>query len=170
MDAALWGFIGTVLGACVAIVATVLSNRNARLLQQQSEAFEQAERGRTFQRENLLSVQETLQDAMRSVAKAFHDDEMAAREGVPWGTRLFGDELSEANRRANARLSALTERIADDSLRAAVKSFHLLLNRPTFAKSNAEAAASLNRVMNAHDQLMAELGVVLRRLYLSHNA
>ena len=57
MEAALWGFLGTIVGAMVSIATSWINSRNETERQRQANSFERLERARAFQRDNLLNLQ-----------------------------------------------------------------------------------------------------------------
>jgi hypothetical protein len=93
VDAAVWGFIGTILGAVVgasaSVATTVIASKNAAAMQSQADSLDRSERSRAFQRDNLLATQEALQSVGRLVSRAFHHDVMACRGGAEWAKTLL---------------------------------------------------------------------------------
>lgn len=169
MEAATWGFIGTlagaIIGAAASIVTTVLTSRNAIHLQRETDSLERSERARAFQRDNLLEMQDALQDALRLMGRAHLEDQAAFRREGNWGRGMLSDDTDENIRLANRRLSALVERVADDSLRSKLKDIHKRLNRPLFATSEEEAQALFGDATSAAQGVMEHLGEVLRNQY-----
>lgn len=169
MDAALWGFIGTVLGAAVgasaSVATTVIASKNAAGLQAQADSLERSERSRAFQRDNLLATQEALQSVGRLVSRAFHHDVMACRSGGVWATTLLPAELDESLGDSNRCLAALMQRIADDSLREQLRQVHSDLTLVTMSASREEADARMTASTVAFDRVMTHLGQVLRSNY-----
>lgn len=169
MDAAVWGFIGTLAGAIVgagaSIVTVVLTSRNAMQLQRESDTLERQERARAFQRDNLLQVQDVLQDALRLMGRAHLEDLREFRRSGTWGKSYLSDEVNEDIRLANRRMSALVERIADDSLRSELKAIHEQISRTLLATSDIEAEKLVNDAAVAANRVMGCLGEVLRNHY-----
>jgi hypothetical protein len=165
VDAAVWGFVGTLVGALISIGTTILSHRHAAVLQRQANDLDRQERARAFQRENLISLQDALQLCTRAVGKAVHEDIMAVRRGIPWGQNQIDSDLDETMRSSNARVYALVERVADDPLREAIRNYQTLLNSLLLTPDQRAAEAKFNRVTDAIPDVMAQLGTVLRRLY-----
>jgi hypothetical protein len=108
MDAATWGFIGTlagaVIGATASICTTLVSSWNASRLQQNADYLERIERARAFQRDNLLALQDSLQDAMRLAARAHLEDAVAAN----FGKSMLSEEVNQNILLSNRKLSILT--------------------------------------------------------------
>lgn len=78
MDAAIWGFIGTVVGTVVgasaSILTTFINARNSARLQENADTLQRLERAREFQRTNLLELQEALSQHMRLIGRAHLED------------------------------------------------------------------------------------------------
>lgn len=169
MDAAVWGFVGTLagaaLGAAASIATTVAADRNAAALQAQADQLDRSERSRAFQRENLLAVQEALQDLARLTGRAHHEDLVAHRNGAPWGRTLLTAEVDEGLGLAHRRLTALIEWVSDDSLRSELKDLHSEFTWQTMVGSEAEAEARMRGTTDAFDEVMSHLGAVLRAHY-----
>lgn len=165
MDAAWWGFIGTVIGALASIGTTYLSNKSAIDLQNETSKNERRERHRSFQRETMLQLQDALHDAIRLIAKVHTEDKQAFSETGKWGKNLLGDELSEGLRLANRKVMLLVERIADDSVRADVKNTMEMATNVTFCESQEQSEALLDRVFNESVVSIEKIGAALRSLY-----
>ncbi|OIR19477.1 hypothetical protein GALL_03580 [mine drainage metagenome] len=165
MDAALWGFLGTIIGAGASIATSWISNRHELMRQKQSDSLVRVERARAFQRDNLLELQQTVQDAMRFSARIMHEDSMAFKQSGKWGTTLLGEEVSEGSRAANARLMALTVRVADDEVRDAINNLRNMLTSCQLAKSKEHADIVHKDIAEAYPLLMERIGKTLRSLY-----
>lgn len=165
MEAALWGFLGTLVGAGASIATSWINNRDETVRQQQADSLERIERARAFQRDNLLKLQQTLQDAMRFCARVLHEDRIAFRQSGEWGKALLSEEVSEGSRENNAKLMALTERVANDAVRAAVKSLQARLATYHTARSEAQAESVFNDATDAYLSLTERIGESLRSLY-----
>jgi hypothetical protein len=164
MESALWGLVGTVVGAAASILTTTLTAWNAARLHRETHSTERLERSRAFQRETLLELQDTIQIAMRFVGQVFHAGAMDFKRTGKWGSEPISDEIDEGLRRANMRLTALIERVADDSLRAACRDVHSKMNlhRP---RGERDAAAMFTDAVRASHEIMRQLGEALRKLY-----
>jgi len=169
MDAAMWGFVGalagTVVGAVASIATTVIANRHEARLQAQADSLSRSERSRAFQRENLLAVQDALQDLGRLTSRAHLDNLVAHRKGAPWGQTPLSEEVGAGLGLAHRRLSALVERIADDSLRSELKETHSKLTWETMGASKEESESRGRDSDEAYGRAMPHLGTVLRDHY-----
>jgi hypothetical protein len=148
VETALWGFLGAVIGAAVGAAASIIttwqSNKHEIERQTQADSLERTERARGFQRETLLALQDSLQDWMRLWALVAHEDERAFKETGQWGA-LLDEELNDGVRESGARLLLLTERVADDPIRAELKRLRVKSGEYVAAKTNANAARGLER-------------------------
>lgn len=170
MEPAVWGFLGTLLGAVVgafaSIVTIVVTARNARALQADADASERVERARAFQRDNLLVLQEALAVEMRLVARGHLEDLASYREGklFPGQARLSEDldyELLEAAR----RVAALTERVANNGLRSTIKSLRREMTGVLLARDATESEARMRDISSHYHAVIEQLGTVLRETY-----
>src|SRR5688500_8397603 len=141
MEAAVWGFIGTVVGALASLGATLLSTRNTASMQASASSLERAETARAFQRNKLLELQDALHDSMRLVARGHREDEAAFRATVSCGKHALSEEVNESERLARRRTLILIERIADDALRTDLKNLNESLIHVFIADSKAGADA-----------------------------
>jgi len=169
MDAAAWGFVGALAGAIVgagaSVTTTVVTARSSADLQAQADVLERTERARAFQRDNLLAVQDALQDVARVAGRVHHEDLTAHRAGADWGKTLLSSELDEAALVANRRLTALVERIQDDSLREEIRATHSEFTWIAMARSQSDAEAHMAAGGEMFLAAMGHLGQVLRGLY-----
>jgi len=162
---ALWGFLGTIVGAGVSIATSCISNRHEIMRQQQADSLERIERARAFQRENLLEVQQTIQDMMRFYTRMQHEDCVAFRQSGEWGKVRLSEEVNEGSRATNAKLAVLTVRIADDEVRDAIKTLVSRIAKHHVAKTEEEAEFIIMDATDAVIPLMERIGKTLRSLY-----
>lgn len=165
MDAALWGLIGTVIGALSSIATTWLSAKsNAAQLASQAQT-ERLERAMEFQRVTALELQEALHDALRLVHRAYLEDAASLRNGTSWSKAMLGEELSESIRLAFRRVSILVERVADNSVRHEVKTLMTIADLSMRADSEVEAGVRLARCQEEAQRVLESIGFVLRATY-----
>ena len=165
MESAIWGLVGTFIGAAASIITTYLTNRNAAKLQSDARGVERIERSRAFQRETLLELQNAFHDAIRATAMAQLADVRASREGAAWGKNKLPDSLAEEVRVANRRVMLFVERVADDSVRAKVKAVMADASRVGLSSSREESQAMLDQVTFSSIAALEEIGKTLRALY-----
>ena len=169
MDAASWGFIGTLLGAIVgasaSVLTTTINSRNALRLHKVSNELDRAERSRAFQRETLLITQDILQDLMRLMTRSHIADNAAFRQTGQWGRNMLEDELSDAILLANRKMSAYVERIVDDTLRNTLKNLHGEISKINQSESIEQAKNGLLIVGLSFEAVMMQFGSALREYY-----
>ena len=166
MEPALWGLIGTVVGAAASIGTTWLTNKNAANLQTAARNAELLENKRAFQRETIVELQDAFHNAIRNISVAHLEDRRAHASGAPWGKDLLPNDLSEQIRLSNRRVMLLVERVHNDQLRDLVKSVLAEANAVTTATSSeAEAVARLDRATMLSVRAIELSGTVLRELY-----
>lgn len=165
MEAALWVFLGTLVGAASSILTSWIATRNESARQAQADSLERAERGRAFQRGTLLELQEQLQVSMRNLGSMFASDLQLSRERGEWCREPYTEDLNLRAQNTTARINVLTERVADDQIREAVHAFRTAVKPYVLTPSEAEAHACMRDGMVHFNLLMEEIGRVLRTLY-----
>lgn len=164
MDGAIWGLLGTIVGAAATLGVTWISGRQAFGLQRQAASYERLERHHAFQRDTLLQLQDALHDALRMMTRLHLEDVDSAKESGHWG-RSFSDEASEGFRVTSRRLSMLIERVEDDALRSDLRRVASAMFQVVMASSQAEAEAALARTYDDGEDVTERIGRVLRSLY-----
>jgi hypothetical protein len=170
MESAVWGLIGTIVGALASIVTTWISSRNDFILQKQASSLERMEKQRAFQRDTLLELQDALHDIARMSARLYFEDLASFKVSNDWGKSYLSNEVNEGLVLANRRMSILIARVADNQLRSELKEIMKIITQASFAKSHAEAESANHLIITAFDNVMERLGNVLRSLYYSENA
>lgn len=165
MDSAIWGLVGTVIGALASIATTWLSARSNDSQHEARANWERLERANAFQRETLLELQEAIHDALRLAHRAYIEDCDSLRKGSPWSKAMLGEELSESIRLAFRKAALLIERVADDAVRLQIKTLMTTANQAMLATSEAEARAHLERCQEQAERGFELLGNVLRSHY-----
>ena len=114
MDAAVWGFIGVIVGVLITLGAEVILSRDEANPDSRSSR-RRAERDQ-FQRSTLVKLQAALESfagTALAIGAARHAEASAAGEWRPFGDHTLTPELTEANREANReRLRALCDIMA----------------------------------------------------------
>ena len=95
MESALWGLIGTVVGALASVGTTWLTTRTSHRLQIERTKDEREERLRTFQRETILGLQDALHEGLRQTTHAYIRDQEAHSKGQDWGKIMLPEEISD---------------------------------------------------------------------------
>ncbi|MDP1926404.1 MAG: hypothetical protein Q8K57_16660 [Thiobacillus sp.] len=164
-SSALWGLLGTVVGALASIATTWLAARSSHELERAKSREDRKEQARTFQRQTLLELQDAVHDAIRFVKRAQHADLLAHRSGQDWSKIKLPEELDTGVSLALRRVFLLVERVADDQLRASVKQFTEHVTQVLLAHTEQESRAHLDKTTLQVMKLFEEMGTVLRRYY-----
>lgn len=170
MDPAIWGFIGTVVGAVVgasaSIFTTFITARNSAHLQENADTLQRLERAREFQRTNLLELQEALSQEMRLIGRAHLEDLESFRKSENDGrSNLLSEELNQELMLSRRKVAILTERVSDDILRDNLKALRQNMSNVLMAKSENESRIMIKEAGNSFEQFMQQLGLVLRINY-----
>lgn len=165
MDGAIWGLIGTAVGALASIGTTWVSGWHAANLQKQAASLDRVERARSFQRQNLLDLQEALNDALRMVTRGHLEDVDSFKEKGHWGQSFLSEDVNEGVRATGRKASILIERVADDALRSDLKKVTAMSSQVLLAKSREEAEKNFAAMVNSSTEATEHMGRVLRSLY-----
>ncbi len=165
MESAIWGFIGTIVGALASMITTILSTRNSAWLHKQAVEQEKEERKRAFQRETLIELQNVMHDLMRLITQAHLEDAKAHYAGGIWGKNLLSEEVSSGQRLARRKLVILIERIANDELREKLKIVNGELSNSTDSGDLMDSEYKLHAAASKVTNVMEHIGQVLRSQY-----
>lgn len=165
MEAAAWGFVGTLVGALASIGTSWIANRNARLLQSAKLQEDRAERAKAFQRETLIALQDSVLDALRLYARAHIELVEATRKSGQWRKAMLSEEVNQGLLAANRRVAVLVERVADESVRAKVRALVSLGSDGVLAQNEHVAEAINMRIATELQPLQEAIGVALRSNY-----
>lgn len=165
MDAAVWGLLGTLVGAGVSIGTSFIGVWKENRLQEKQYCFEREERARTFQRDNLLKIQDLLQKSIRLMGQAHFYDMNAFRETGDWRSNILNDELNEEISIINRELVITIERISNDKLRTEIKDFRGHVSLGLLSTSMKESENKLHEASNLFMELMEKVGIELRKNY-----
>ncbi|WP_133990898.1 hypothetical protein [Janthinobacterium sp. 75] len=162
---AIWGLIGTLIGALASIGTTWITARNASTLQIAIAERARDEQNRTFQRETLLELQMAVSDILRLVSRAHFQGRMAFRSGTAWGRNMIDDALDAEMGTTFRKVSLLTARVVDDQLRQEVQQAVASAARVSAAVDEHSAIAQVTIAMNAGTALMERIDINLRQQY-----
>lgn len=165
MDSAVWGLLGTVVGALSSIATTWLTALSMSKREQDKLREDRFERARAFQRQTLIELQDAIHDAMRLASRAFIEDDNAARAGKEWGRNMLSDDVDEGLRVAQRRVAILSDRVADDDLRASVKSLMQVNTQVALARSKGEAESAMAQATSGAPSVLEHIGILLRQNY-----
>ena len=123
MDSAIWGLLGTLVGAGVSIGTSFIGVWKESRLQEKQCIFEREEKARTFQRENILKIQELLHKSISHMSKVHFSDLRAYKETGVWGQNILNQDLNKDILINNKELVIIEERISNDELRKEINDF-----------------------------------------------
>lgn len=165
MEAAVWGFIGTLIGALASIATNVIASRNAAALQGAVTAASKEEQRKVFQRDTLLRLQDDLHRLLRRTTQIHLSDVAAFRATGKWGSEALPEELSTSHMETVRDVNILTERVAEDALRTELKAFVASLSEITLAPSSDDADRGLTDMHTRAVQVLERIGTALRAQY-----
>jgi len=122
MEAAVWGFIGTVIGALASIGTSYFAARSASAAQRERMRLEWNLQYREFQIKAVTELQEILFEFSRATGRIRAADERreAQANGAARGPALLGEDLSEKFSQLIRRINVLLGRIDDKEVRKAI--------------------------------------------------
>lgn len=170
MEPLTWGFIGTLVGAIVgasaSIVTTVINTKNTHSLQQKADLAKKEDRLKEFQCNNLMQLQDELSSNARHVFQVHLSDITYYRQNPDSNKKpLLPKDLDASIRESNQRLSILTERVEDDTLRDNINNYRNFLTKVTLASSEDESDYAMDLAFQNLPKLMESFGVHIRNLY-----
>ncbi|MBA0284505.1 hypothetical protein [Stenotrophomonas maltophilia] len=121
MESAVWGFIGTIVGALASIGTSWITTRSATYAQREKIQLEWRVRQREFQIKAVTELQEILGEFVRVTGKIRHIDEMRERAGHTGGVLPIGEDLSDAFSQHLRRINVLLARIDDARAQASIQ-------------------------------------------------
>lgn len=140
---------------------TAAREREARDAARREQRFE---RRTAFQRQTLLDLQEATLRLVRATGEMNHLDTVASRGGGEWGKQLFGEDLNDRARLAQAQTTVLGVRVRDDAVRNGIKIVKNECVAATSSRSEEEAKRAMHRMSDAFDEMNERLGEILRKL------
>lgn len=154
---AIWGLIGTIIGASVSIITTNITNKNSQKLQEKMNSFDRKEKEREFQRVTLLELQENISKYMRLIFKInFTDSQSLEKNGKK---NLLSEELNLEENQTKRKILVLVERIEDDSLRNMIYEY---INESMSVLDN---SFDSKKYVEYYKRLNKELGKTLRKYF-----
>jgi hypothetical protein len=158
----------TILGACIVLITEALRDRRTsereRAARAETRRLQLLERRTTFQRQNLLDLQEALLQLARTTGQMQIYDIKAYRNTGTWQKNLYPPELDEANRVANTRTSMLGVRVRDNAVRDLLEQFKSCSAGVIMSRSAEESDRSSKNVVAVLEKLQQRIGEVLRTL------
>ena len=165
MESAVWGLIGTIVGASASTATTWLSNQASSKRQREQAREDRAERSNIFQRQTLLELQGSIHDALRLVNRAYIEDCNAHRTTKNWTVNMLTDEVNEGIRLAHRSVAILVERVSEGALRTEVKTLMSSVTSVLLARSEREAKFQIEKTSADASLVLERIGTVLRKHY-----
>jgi hypothetical protein len=165
MEPAIWGLIGTVVGAFASIATTYIQSRYAEALRTVATKEERDGRRRAFQRETLIELQDVLHDLCRMVVRGHLEDNAHYRKVGAWGQNPLSDEVNEGQRVLRRRAMLLTSRVSNDELRQSIRASLETLVSFSMARSYEEASHWHIQMNNESPKVLESIGHELRSQY-----
>ena len=110
MEAAAWGFVGTLVGALASIGTSWLASRSAATAQREKVQLEWRQQHREFQIKAATELQEILVEFARATGQIRHIDEMREAQGQTGKSQIdsiLSDLYSQHIRRINVLLGRI---------------------------------------------------------------
>lgn len=114
----------------------------------------------------LLELQESLHRKVRAVAKAHHQDILAARANPDrrWRATPLPPEVNEEEHAAGIRVNLLRERVLDDQVRALCQGLSAEAAAIELTRSEDEGNTQMDVIVAIYEATNEHLGTVLRGL------
>ncbi len=163
MEAAAWGFIGTIVGALASIGTSWLTSRATGTAQREKVELEWRVQHREFQTRAVTELQEVLGEFVRATGRIRHFDEMREGEGHVGNPLPTGDDLSEHYAQLIRRIAVLVARIDDAAASDAVRQL-----RATSVKISLGVGVDVSTMLGFADEVeraQEALSSCLRALY-----
>ncbi len=164
MEAAIWGFIGTIVGALASILTTFLVSWNNRWLQSDANKFKREEKRKEFQRTTLMQLQDAVMSAIRLAVRVHIEDTHYYRNNPDTDRPgLLPEELSNELMLSIQELNRLIERVDDDSLRINLKNLRIKICEIQRSTSESHSHALVQDANTAFGVVQEEIGAILRQ-------
>tara|TARA_B100001245_G_C22706235_1_gene343886 strand:+ start:203 stop:697 length:495 start_codon:yes stop_codon:yes gene_type:complete len=164
MENAIWGLIGTIIGALTSILTTYLNSKNSLKIQTELEKSKREEKQSDFQKQNLLNLQELLYKNIRLFSKAHLKDLENYTKNNRWTDSRLSEELDESLGNSVREIWIYIERIEDEKFRNEAKEYARNFGAVMMAKEKDEAEFANRKMLENFISLMEELGKTLRRI------
>jgi len=158
MDAAVWGFIGVIIGGVITgsitVVAEILRIRGEASLDGAKRKDDRQLGRDNFQREQLLALQDAVNDLTAASVAGYDHYQTAFRATGKWGAVLLPEALNRAEGVAVLQVATLRSRLADKTVRDLAAALIVAARTVTSSIDEPTAAAAypeLNEL--AHDLL-----------------
>ena len=162
MEAAIWGFVGTLVGALVSLLTTRFNNEHSAELKRIERAAVREQEARAFQRETLLRLQEELEPFTQFAFGVLLRGAGPAVAGIPKEEATAARSEFFAH---TAKLRVLLERVADDDLRVAIRAMLHTATSSVSTQDSWKALADHDDVIDQQIEIMQAIGRLLRSHY-----
>ncbi len=166
VDAAVWGFIGVIVGILITLGAEVILGRDEASPDSRSSR-RLAERDQ-FQRTTLVKLQGALESfagTAFAIGAARHAEASAAGGWRPFSEATLAPELAEANREANMAITSLSALVLDDEVRQLCREVLASAAQIWLAESPDEADRGVAVTLNAATAASTRCGDAFRETY-----
>lgn len=144
-----------------AAAATSAREREAREAERRLQLFE---RRSHFQRDTLLSLQDTVLQLARSAGRMHHLDEIEYKKTGQWGRQQFPEDLNMSAHEAGVKVLILSVRVRDEVIREMMEEFRKHANRLGICRTPEESQQALNGMLAVLEPLNERIGMILRKL------
>jgi hypothetical protein len=124
----------------------------------------------TFQRDQLLALQNAVDSLSRYMNRVYYHDLGAFRAGKPWGSTLVDDAVSDGEQAAKGAISTLRSRLANDALRTMCEELLLLNGELVVVKDQAKAEKMLETTLVKAEDIRVLAGKEILRTFVEPNS
>lgn len=163
MENAIWGLIGTLVGALTSILTTYLNSKNSMKIQNEQTKSKREEKQSDFQKSNLLKLQELLYNNIRLLTKVYLEDLENYKQNKNWIDSRITKDLDTSVGDSVREIWIYIERTEDTELRNTAKEYANNFSKTLLAKEKNQADFKYMNMMNNFTPLMEQLGEVLRK-------
>lgn len=165
VNSAVWGLLGTVVGAATSIGTTWLASAHSSRLEAQKARDVRLEAARAFQRQTLLELSDALTVVDSRVLDSYRHELSLVRAGNQWGQGEPVAGMAESIVEAFRAVITLAHRVENDPLRVAVVSYVDTLADLLNADSANTAVALRSETRNQFAAISVRIGECLRSYY-----
>lgn len=165
VNPAVWGLLGTVVGALASVGTTWITNTHASKIESQKAKDARAEVFRAFQRQTLLDLQESLVSLVSKVTDVYRCELALSETGEgAWGAARVIEETKAIMQEFRQAMKYAT-RVADEALRLAAITYLDTLTDFMSEENHDTAVALGDAVRMRYAHLTSDLGACLRSHY-----
>jgi hypothetical protein len=165
MDAAIWGLIGTLIGASASILTTVSTNFTSLIILRNTKRQEREERARAFQRETLLELQVQMRDYVRSNYSVFQYDMKVYDKTGEWLDKNIPADIDNKLLDLNSTTSLLIQRVSNDDLRRKLEELKETVTKLMLSQTPINHECFNSKIRIPYENIQRDIGMILRDLY-----